>query len=160
MMKKFLLLLSMVLLAVGCSTVSNTVGGAYHSSKQFVGLEDPPKPPPMVDGEPMVRFSETNYRPTGTPREYHRMTRQKMEEESQLQGSAGSMWVMEGQGAYLFSQNKTRREGDVLNVKIEGPAQHEVATSTNTIICTSHISANNNQPYSRTTEHPSPQSLT
>ena len=43
------------------------------------------------------------------------------------------MWVMEGQGAYLFAQNKVRREGDLLNVKIEGSAEKEVQTKVSVI---------------------------
>jgi flagellar L-ring protein precursor FlgH len=35
---------------------------------------------------------------------------------------------MDGQGAYLFAQNKARREGDVLNVKLDGPSQKQVET--------------------------------
>jgi flagellar L-ring protein FlgH len=61
-------------------------------------------------------------------RQYKKMTKSRMEEESELQASAGSMWVMEGQGAYLFSQNKSRREGDILNVKVEGAAQKQIET--------------------------------
>ena len=86
-----------------------------------------------IEGEQSVKFSENNYMPSTANRQYKRMTREKMEEESELHAQAGSMWVMEGQGAYLFSQNKSRREGDVLNVKIEGSAQKQIETKVTVI---------------------------
>jgi flagellar L-ring protein precursor FlgH len=43
------------------------------------------------------------------------------------------MWVGEGQGAYYFAQNKTRREGDILNVKLDGAAQKQVQTKVTVI---------------------------
>ena len=68
-----------------------------------------------------------------THRQYRRMTRSAMEEESELQSQAGSMWVNEGQTSYLFVQNKTRREGDILNVKLDGAAQRQVETKVRVI---------------------------
>ena len=55
-------------------------------------------------------------------RQYKRMTRKKMEEESELNSSAGSLWKMEGQTSYLFAENKHRRPGDPTTIKMEGPA--------------------------------------
>ena len=40
---------------------------------------------------------------------------------------------MDGQGAYLFSQNKTRKEGDHLNVKLDAPAMKQVETKVSVI---------------------------
>lgn len=68
-----------------------------------------------------VKFSEQSQLPAVEQRDYVRMSRERLERESDLGAAAGSMWVMEGQGAYLFTQNKTRRDGDLLNVKLEGP---------------------------------------
>jgi len=111
----------------GCASINDLLGNS----------EKPPGPPPKpeirVDGEPLTRFSEDPNRPPTTAREFHHMNKEKMEEDSQLQAGAGSMWVMEGQGAYLFAQNKVRREGDFLNVKIEGSAQKEVETKVSVI---------------------------
>lgn len=87
----------------------------------------------IIDGSPATRFSENNNLLNPANRNYKKMTRARMEEESELHAQAGSMWVMEGQGAYLFAQNKTRREGDLLNVKIEGPAQKQVETKVSVI---------------------------
>lgn len=80
-----------------------------------------------------VKFSENNEYMNMANRNYKRMTRSRMEEEAELHAQAGSMWVMEGQGAYLFAQNKSRREGDLLNVKVEGPAQKQVEMKVNVI---------------------------
>lgn len=102
------------------------------SSKSKV--EEPvAKKPMMIDEKPAVRFSENNSMVNVNDRSYRRMTRQRLEEESELQSSAGSMWVMDGQGAYLFAQNRSRREGDLLTVKIEGPAQKQIETKVGVI---------------------------
>ena len=61
------------------------------------------------------------------------MTKQKIEEDADLSAQAGSMWVMEGQNAYLFSQNKSRKEGDLLNIKVEGSAQKQIQTKVTVI---------------------------
>lgn len=81
----------------------------------------------------LVKFSDNQNVLNTTNRNYKRMTRQKMEEEAELHAQAGSMWVMEGQGAYLFAQNKTRREGDLLNVRVEGGAMKQVDTKVGVI---------------------------
>lgn len=110
----FILAIMIGVLNSGCS-----------SFEKLMGQSDVP-PEIIVDGEPVVRFSENNQYLNMSNRNYKRMTRSRLEEDSELHAQAGSMWVMEGQGAYLFAQNKTRREGDLLNVRVEGPAQKQV----------------------------------
>ena len=75
-----------------------------------------------VETEPLLKYSNINNMAPPSDRNYRRMTRQTMEEEAQLQASAGSLWVMEGQTSYLFSQNKHRSEGDPTTIKVEGTA--------------------------------------
>ncbi len=60
------------------------------------------------------------------------MTRQRMEDESDLQSGAGSLWMMEGQTSYLFALNKQRRAGDPTQIKVEGSAlkQFEMKVAT------------------------------
>ena len=120
-----------------CVAVAAMVLSSCSSLSGLFGDEKPAGPPPKpeirIDGEPLVKFSEDPSRAPVTAREYHHTTKHKLEEESQLGSSAGSMWVMEGQGAYLFAQNKARREGDLLNVKLEGPAQKEIETKVSVI---------------------------
>lgn len=74
------------------------------------------------------KYSESPQMPAPVDREYRRVTRAKLEEESNLQSGAGSLWVMDGQQSYLFAQNKIRREGDILSIKLEGQAQKQVET--------------------------------
>lgn len=72
--------------------------------------------------EPMSRYSQLNNMAPPSDRQYKRMTRERMEDESELNSSAGSLWKMEGQTAYLFAENKHRREGDPTTIKMEGAA--------------------------------------
>ncbi len=80
-----------------------------------------------------TRFSENENVNVNTNRYYRRMNRQRLEEEAELNAQAGSLWVMEGQGAYLFAQNQTRMVGDLLNVRIEGAAKSQLQTKARVI---------------------------
>lgn len=117
----FLLLIAFSLLNAGCSTLQS-----------WVGAEDPAAPI-EPEKKPLTKFSETPNVLNPSDRQYRKMTRSRMEEESHLGAGAGSMWVMEGQGAYLFTQNKARREGDLLSVKVEGSAQKQIETKVGVI---------------------------
>ena len=80
-----------------------------------------------------LSFNETpNYR-KGEQRKYVRMTKDQFEAEAKLGSQEGSLWVMEGQGSYLFSQNIVRLIGDLLTVKLEGAARTQVDTKINVI---------------------------
>jgi flagellar L-ring protein precursor FlgH len=130
MIPRFLMLLWVGVAAatlMSCSSLNTLMG---NDEKPAVAEA---KPEIKIDGQPLVKFSEDPNHAPVTAREFHHMTKQKLEEESQLQAGAGSMWVMEGQGAYLFAQNRARREGDLLNIKIEGQAQKEVETKVSVI---------------------------
>ncbi|MFZ3228755.1 MAG: flagellar basal body L-ring protein FlgH [Pseudobdellovibrio sp.] len=76
--------------------------------------------------EKLSKYSEVSNMPAPSDRSYRRMTRQKMEEESDLQASAGSLWKMDGQASYLFAQNKHRTEGDPTSIKLEGAAIKQI----------------------------------
>lgn len=89
-----------------------------------VAAEEPEEKAP--EPEKLTKFSEVNNMPAAADRSYKRMTRQRMEDESELQASAGSLWKMDGQTSYLFSQNKHRIEGDPTTIKMEGLALKEV----------------------------------
>ncbi len=88
---------------------------------------------PFVGDEAPLRYSENPQMTAPTNRQYKKMTKNRMEEEAELGSQAGSMWLMDGQSSYLFTQNKTRRDGDILNVKLEGPAQKQVETKVKVI---------------------------
>lgn len=118
-MRIFLAILGL-LVFTSCSSLQGLFGNNVVTEK--LNLADRP---PKYSDNPQI----------GAPadRQYKRMTRSKMEEDANLQSSAGSMWVNEGQNSYLFVQNKSRREGDVLNVKLEGPALKQVETKVGVI---------------------------
>ena len=126
-MSKWILILTLLFALVnsGCSTV----GKGVDKTKELIGMETPFE----IDGEPTTRFSENSFMPSQSDRQYKRMTKDKLEEDSELHAGAGSMWVMDGQGSYLFAQNKTRKEGDLLSVKIEGSAQKQIETKVSVI---------------------------
>lgn len=79
------------------------------------------------------KFSETDSVPYGVDRKYRRMSRDRFEDEAEVAAGAGSLWVMEGQGAYLFAQNRTRLVGDILAVRIEGTPLTRLQTKTRVI---------------------------
>lgn len=121
----FMLMIMMCLMNSGCSTLQDWMG--FHD-------EAPRKTAETTDEKaPLTKFSENPNVVNPSDRQYRKMTRARMEEESDLGSNAGSMWVGEGQGAYLFSQNKTRKEGDLLNVKVEGTAQKQIETKVSVI---------------------------
>ncbi len=110
------------------ATVLVGCGSLVKDAKETIGLA-----PTTPEGESITKFSENPNVLNVSNRNYKRMTRQRMEEEAEIHSQAGSMWVGEGQGAYLFAQNKSRREGDLLNVKIEGSAQKQIETKVSVI---------------------------
>ncbi|WP_413576907.1 flagellar basal body L-ring protein FlgH [Bdellovibrio sp. HCB290] len=113
-----------MILATGCATVNDFVSSLKGDKEEVQPLEQISKAP---------RYSDSTNLRVPTDRQYKRMTKNRMEDESELQSNAGSAWVMEGQGAYLFAQNKMRREGDMVNVKLDGSAQKQVETKVSVI---------------------------
>ena len=79
------------------------------------------------------KYSDQENLRVSNDKQYRRMNRQKFEEDADLKADAGSLWVMEGQGAYLFSQNQMRMVGDLLNVKIEGSPKSQLQTKVKVI---------------------------
>lgn len=116
-------LLVTMLLTSGCATFNELL----------TALEGEKPAPKLEDIKTAPRYSESQNMGVPTDRQYKRMTRDRLEEESDLGSNAGSTWVMEGQGAYLFAQNKMRREGDMLNVKLDEPAMKQVETKVSVI---------------------------
>lgn len=102
----------------------------------FFGFDGPP-PPPVVKQEivkePLTKYSEIHNFSPPADRQYKRMTRERLEDDSELQQGAGSLWVMEGQTSYLFAQNKHRSEGDPTALKLEGMAMKDVQMKAITI---------------------------
>lgn len=100
------------------------------SCSSFMSKEEP-----VVDEfeNSLTKYNDNpNYGVWGQ-RNYKKTTRTQLEEESELDSKAGSLWVMDGQQSYYFTQNKNRKEGDFLNVKLEGAALKQVETKVNVI---------------------------
>jgi flagellar L-ring protein FlgH len=117
--KNYLLIVSLFILYFGCSTLKTK------SDLKKAEVEEVP--------EPIIKYStDPNYAPV-SDREYRRMTRQKMEDDSALHAGAGSLWVMEGQTSYLFAQNRQRRAGDATQIKVEGAALKQLEMKVSTI---------------------------
>lgn len=81
----------------------------------------------------MTKYSDNNNLMSGPRRQYKRVTKQSLQEESQLDDKSGSLWTSEGQGAYLFSQNVLRLVGDPLAVTLEGDPKEQLETKVGVI---------------------------
>ncbi len=119
-MKKLFLIIVVNLLIFSCAI--HQVG----TPPDGVTNEPVPVAEVKAEAEPMLKYSDLNNMAPPSDRNYRRMTRKTMEEEAQLQASAGSLWVMEGQTSYLFSQNKHHNEGDSTSIKVEGTALRQI----------------------------------
>lgn len=74
----------------------------------------------------LTKFSDGGEIEPRVRRQYKRTTKESLSDESALDSKAGSLWVMEGQGAYLFSQNVVRLVGDPLAVQLEGDPKDQL----------------------------------
>lgn len=116
-------LISVVLLCSGCASLGKTLKAWMGG-----GEEEPGRPKISTP-----TFSDQDNLRANSDKQYRRMNRSRFEEEADLKADAGSLWVMEGQGAYLFAQNQTRMVGDLLNVRIEGQPKTQLQTKANVI---------------------------
>ncbi|MBC87513.1 MAG: flagellar biosynthesis protein FlgH [Bdellovibrionaceae bacterium] len=82
---------------------------------------------------PSVSFNQQPYMDPGPRRQYKRQTRETLENESRLDDRTNSLWVMEGQGAYLFSQNIVRMIGDALSVQLDGEPKTQLESKAKVI---------------------------
>lgn len=73
-------------------------------------------------------FNDNKNMPPSAKRQYRRTTRQSLQEEAHLDDRSGSLWVMEGQGAYLFAQNTIRLIGDPVPISIDGDPKEQLQT--------------------------------
>lgn len=109
-------LTAVALTGVGCASFNRGVKGLVS--------DDKPK---------LTKYSEQENVRFQSDRKYRRMNKNKFEDEAEVNAQAGSLWVMEGQGAYLFAQNQTRMMGDLLNVRIEGSPRTQLSSKTKVI---------------------------
>ncbi len=117
-MKKIVLLCFLMVSLSGCGTFGIKLKNFMRGNGW---TDDVPQQKPLS-------FSDTPNYKKGEQRKYMRMTRDQFEAEAKVGAQEGSLWIMEGQGAYLFSQNIVRLVGDLLAVKLEGAARTQVDT--------------------------------
>jgi len=124
-MLRWILPVLLLVALTSCSTVQTAQEPAVAQPEP--AAEAVAEKPPVEKEEPgLAKYSENNNFAPATDRDYRRMTRQQMEDESELQAGAGSLWVMEGQTSYLFAQNKQKRIGDPFQLKVEGSALKQI----------------------------------
>lgn len=119
-MLSLIVVMGCMVLSTGCATWKKWMGDEPENS---MPLAQQPQPPPVDE---TLRFSENPNIGTFNERRYKRATRKSLEEDSDVGSRAGSLWNTEGTSAYLFTQNKVHREGDLLNVKLEGNAKAQM----------------------------------
>ncbi len=119
-MIKCLVIISLSLSIIGCA-------GFGKKMKSFLrGEKSKPAMQKQASRNYGKRFSQAPNYQKGLKRKYKRTTKATLESESELSDSSGSLWVMEGQGAYLFAQNIMRMIGDPLGIKIDGEPREQL----------------------------------
>lgn len=106
-------------------TLSQT-GCASFNRKLKAWLNGSPTAEETKVASTLTKFSDGGEVEPRVRRQYKRTTKESLSDESALDSKAGSLWVMEGQGAYLFSQNVVRLVGDPLAVQIEGDPKDQL----------------------------------
>ncbi len=111
--------------ATGCASLGKQVK-SWISGKPAATAQEKPK-------SDLVKYSDNNNLVNGPRRQYKRVTKASLQEEAQLDDHSGSLWTMEGQGAYLFSQNVMRMVGDPLSITLEGDPKEQLETKVGVI---------------------------
>lgn len=112
------ILLSLITLSiVNCSSFGRSL-------KSLVAGDSERQPASEPSLRKMGKIEKKNYR---------KVTRQSMEEQSELGEDSGSLWISRGQGAYLFAQNTNRLIGDLINIEIDGHPKKQVETKVKVI---------------------------
>lgn len=127
-MKNVILLVFLSLAASGCASLGQRwkelISDSSASSAQPEGALAAPK---------QLTFSEQSQLLPSQERQYRRVTRKNFDDGSQLHAKSGSLWVMEGQGAYLFAENTVRMIGDPVVVRIEGDPKDQLTAKADVI---------------------------
>lgn len=125
-MKKLVSIICAAIILQSCASWLSKQDAAIPLDEPPAMASAPQAEAAVEDEEPLTKYSELNNMAPPSDRQYKRMTRLKMEEESELYSSAGSLWKMEGQTSYLFAENKHRREGDPTSIKMESTALKQI----------------------------------
>ena len=95
---KLTLIILVALSLTGCASINKKLKALFGKDKPSEAVATAVKPT-------TPRFSEEDNYKIGAERQYKRMNKEQFESDAQVGDTAGSLWVMEGQGAYLFAQN-------------------------------------------------------
>lgn len=122
-----LALFAVVVFEVGCASWGRQL-------KDFLGGGDSTAPQKKdQSSSDATKYSDNPDMAPRVRRQYKRTTKESLADESGLDQKAGSLWVMEGQGAYLFAQNPMRLVGDSIGVAIEGEPKEQLLAKTDII---------------------------
>lgn len=119
-------LLIVFLAQTGCASFNRGL-------KALLSGNPAPRPQAEAPRDSLVKYSETSNLSPSVRRKYRRTTRETLEREALLGERAGSLWVMEGQGAYLFHQNIMRMIGDPIAVELEGHPKEQLVAKVEVI---------------------------
>lgn len=128
-MKNFFLILVLITCALlngGCSSFGKKFKSFLNGGDSSAQQKRVARPSNTFNSRPTYNAKIPN-------RQYKRVTKKSIEDSARLDSRAGSLWVMEGQGAYLFSQNIMRMIGDPLAVRIEGEPKQQLESKVNVI---------------------------
>lgn len=119
----FLLLFS--LMQTGCASFNKKLKGWLNGSSS--------QSTESKQVSTLTKFSDSPDVEPRVKRQYKRTTKETLANEAALDSKSGSLWVMEGQGAYLFSQNIVRLVGDPLAVTMEGDPKEQLQSKVTVI---------------------------
>jgi flagellar L-ring protein precursor FlgH len=118
---QFALIASLILVGLsqaGCASINRKLKGWLNGS--------PSKVAEAKQTSTLTKFSDNGDVSPRVKRQYKRTTKETLRDQSALEAKSGSLWVMEGQGAYLFSQNVIRLVGDPLAVTLDGDPKDQL----------------------------------
>lgn len=123
---KLVYLFTLIITLSGCTSMGKKL-------KAFLGGKKPDAVAATAPKSNQVKYSDNPNVQAGVRRHYRRVTKQALEDEAALQPNSGSLWIMEGQGAYLFSQNIVRMIGDPVAVTLEGDPKEQLQAKVDVI---------------------------
>ena len=100
---------------VGCAGINQKL-------KAWLDRDQPVEAPKST----LTKFSDNGDLVPPVRRQYRRTTKESLSDQASLDAKSGSLWAMEGQGAYLFAPNIVRLVGDPLAVQLEGDPKDQL----------------------------------
>jgi flagellar L-ring protein FlgH len=126
-MKNLVLILPFAIFISGCASIGQ-------KWKELISGQSAPSVEQQAAMRPkQTTFNDQNQMAPSENRQYRRVTRKNFDDGSHLQAKSGSLWVMEGQGAYLFAENTVRMIGDSVNIKVEGEPKEQLTAKADVI---------------------------